>query len=272
MAQTHRSLKGYEVCVHTCVPDGCISRGTHTILWKREGHSCRKHACKRKVHPKCGTGVFADCPGRQFLGLQNHESGSRAPTESELAVVNEIPVLVHPFNESTSKTASHDDDDDSPMDCDFVPTFQYPSQPSSVRPFHIVFIPDPTLELKSKSAATNDLSFIHTQLSEMEYVSMKHLDGSVHSLSIIGKGIGPGRVPPRYRVCMQEWVGVFLFVWSSTRILTLNLFTAVYDDPPGSMARSSRRKQALHRLLHDLGNILQRYNGSGHTQERHSHA
>jgi hypothetical protein len=242
MAQTHRSLKGYEVCVHTCVPDGCVSRGTHTILWRREGHSCRKHACKQKVHPKCGTGVFADCPGRQFLGLQNHESGSRAPTESELAAVNEIPVLVHPFNESTSKLASHDDDDDSPMDSDLDPTFrydfQYPSQPSSVRPFHIVFIPDPTLELKSKSAAINDLAFIHTQLSETEYASMKHLDGSVHSLSIIGKAVGPGRVPPKYRVCMQEWVSVlFSFrVVFYQDINTQTLFTAVYDDPPWSMA------------------------------------
>jgi hypothetical protein len=133
-------------------------------------------------------------------------------------------------------------DDDSPMDSDLDPTFrydfQYPSQPSSVRPFHIVFIPDPTLELKSKSAAINDLAFIHTQLSETEYASMKHLDGSVHSLSIIGKAVGPGRVPPKYRVCMQEWVSVlFSFrVVFYQDINTQTLFTAVYDDPPWSMA------------------------------------
>ena len=231
----HRPLKGYEVCVHTCVPKGCPSQATQTILWRREGHSCRKHACKATLHPHCGVGENAGCPGLQCLGSKSHEFGSRPPTDAELTVVNDIPVLVHP-GDSTSKPVGSRDDSPVDLERDMAGSiaFKYPSQPSFVRPFQLIFIPDPTLELKSKAAAINDLAFVHTYLTEPEHTSMKHLEGSIHSMGIATKVSGRG--PPKYKVCMQEWVGVDFSLGYLANIDTQIMSTVVYDDFIWSLA------------------------------------
>ena len=153
--------------------------------------------------------------------------------------MNDITVLVHPHNDMASKPAGSRDD--SPVDPDCDPTiafrFQYPSQPSSIRPFHIVFIPDPNLELKNKSAAMNDLAFIHTHLSESEHASMQHLEGSVHSITVVSKIPGSGRGPPKYKVCMQEWVSFVSFSQNfppeSSR--SIRIFPAVSNDDAESL-------------------------------------
>ena len=163
------------------------------------------------------------------MGLRSHEFGSRPPTDSELTLVNDIPVLMHP-GDSTSKPAGFRDH--SPADVERDPAtsfaFRYPSQPSSIRPFHLVFIPDPTLELKSKAAALNDLAFVVTYLNEMEHASMKHLEGSIHSIGVTSKNSGQG--PPKFKVCMQEWVGINLSVDYLSNIKAQITPTVIYDD------------------------------------------
>jgi len=67
----------------------------------------------------------------------------------------------------------------------------------SLRPFKIIFIPDPTLVIKLKSVATNDLAFIRAHIDEEEYNTIEHLTGSVHYIS---------KTKGKYNVVMQEWV------------------------------------------------------------------
>ena len=71
-SSTKWQRKGFEVCIHTCNPDGCgcQSPSTGTPFWLREGNSCLCHARAMGRHPTCGT----DCPGHhtnQVEGRRN---------------------------------------------------------------------------------------------------------------------------------------------------------------------------------------------------------
>jgi hypothetical protein len=202
----HRILKGYEVCVHECVQSGCVSPKTQTLLWKREGHACRRHACLASMHPKCSE--YQNCPGAQYLGFNTHAQAARPPTEIELTLVKDIPILLTPGSAMQSDQLDNKDDIRSNFSVSF--NFMNVQQPQ-IRPFDIIFIPDPTLELNNKSKAANDLAFIQTTLSEYEYNAVKHLEGSVHALSAGATctwSVPTSRSKARgsYKVCVQEWV------------------------------------------------------------------
>ena len=94
-------------------------------------------------------------------------------------------------------------------------TFRYPLQESTIHAFDIIFIPDPRLQLVNKQKAMNDLAFIQMTITDQEYNMVKHLEGSMHSMGVVAGHPGSntltmrskaGQGPPKYRVCMQEWV------------------------------------------------------------------
>jgi hypothetical protein len=185
----HRALKGYEVCIHTCAENGCVSPKTSTILWKREGHACWRHGCSSNLHPSCHSG----CPGAEFLEKRRDAGVAREPTAEEEILAGIVTVNLQVEN---------------------VRKFERPTPtgtPRSItpehRPLRIVFVPDPNLELRSKTAAISDLSFVQQVLDESEYASMKHLEGSIHVISVTGQGskknVNKSLI---YRVAMQEWV------------------------------------------------------------------
>lgn len=206
---SHRALKGYEVCIHECVPSGCISAKTQTLLWNREGHACRRHACLESMHPNCGQ--YPGCPGKPYLGRSSHAQATRQPTEIELTLINDIPVLLRPGD--AMDLDQQDDKEDPRRDFGVSSNLiSYPYQ-STFRPFSVIFIPDPTLELHNKSKALHDLAYIQTTLTEYEYNAVKHLEGSVHPLSSgairgwpSGSRYKTGSGSSGYRVCIQEWV------------------------------------------------------------------
>lgn len=206
---SRRTLKGYEVCIHECVPSGCISAKTQTLLWNREGHSCRKHACLASMHPKCGE--YPNCPGAQYLGRTSHPQATRPPTEMELTLTNDIPVLLRPGD--IMDIDPQDVKEDTRKDFGVSLTMINSPRQSPFRPFSVIFIPDPTLELQNKSKALHDLAYIQTTLTEYEYNAVKHLEGSVHPLSsgavrtwTSAPRYKSGSGSPGYRVCIQEWV------------------------------------------------------------------
>jgi len=198
----HRSLKGYEVCVHTCVDPMCSSMKTGTILWNREGHSCRKHACLASVHPECNT----DCPGNRFLGYSSHADAARPPTDMELLLyTNDIVVQTHPSLINSDQDISEKRYMD---DLGITTKFSQPTKRFDSRTIDIIFIPDPTLELNNKSKALCDLAFVQTNISDSEFMAVKHLDGSVHCLGMLSarSSSSQGRQGLGYKVCIQEWV------------------------------------------------------------------
>jgi hypothetical protein len=67
--------------------------------------------------------------------------------------------------------------------------------------FEIIFVPDPT-RTTTPALASADLAFIKTIITSQEYMSMKHLTGSVHYISSSGSVHGS----MNYTVYMQEWV------------------------------------------------------------------
>jgi len=169
----HRSLKGYEVCVHTCVDPMCSSMKTGTILWNREGHSCRKHACLASVHPECNT----DCPEIDFLATQAMLM-LQAPTDMECYFTPIYCVQTHP-------SLINSDQDISRKDIWMIsgsPPNSANTKRFDSRTMDIIFIPDPTLELNNKSKALCDLHLCQTTFQIRNSMAVKHLDGSVHCL------------------------------------------------------------------------------------------
>src|SRR5882762_4774722 len=71
------------------------------------------------------------------------------------------------------------------------------------RHFKIIYIPDAAMRIRSKEKAQNNLGFIPTVLSELEYEPLKHLVGSIH---VISKCRARHSNIVSFRVVMQEWV------------------------------------------------------------------
>jgi len=63
-------------------------------------------------------------------------------------------------------------------------------------------------ELNNKSKALCDLAFVQTNISDSEFMAVKHLDGSVHCLGMLSarSSSSQGRQELGYKVCIQEWV------------------------------------------------------------------
>jgi len=201
----HRPTRGYEMCVHTCPERDCISRKTHKILWLKEGHAVRKHACSRIKHPRCGDGKYADCSGWQCLNNKPSSAGGRDATNEELSLYLGIEIGPHAFKEESMEV------EDGVVDrftIDFTPTMA--PGPSTSNPrvevhrrFKIAYIPDAAMRIHSKEKAQNDLGFIPAILSESEYEPLKNLVGSIH---VISKCKARHSDIVSFKVVMQEWV------------------------------------------------------------------
>ena len=73
--------------------------------------------------------------------------------------------------------------------------------------FHIIYIPDATMRIVSKEKAQNDLGFIPTLLSKLEYEPLKDLKSSIY---VILKAKAKHSNAIRLKVIMQECVSIFL--------------------------------------------------------------
>jgi hypothetical protein len=177
----HRITNGYEICTHICTGGTCTSKKTNTILWHKEGHAARKHVCSKKMHPKCGIGVFADCPGRLCIeGKGPPGAGVQDATDEELYHYLGIRF-------------------DTPM-AEVPKVDTHPS-------FKLIYIPDAAMRIYSKEKAQNDLGFIPTVLSESEYEPLRQLKGSIH---VISKGKAKNSNITNLKVVMQEWVSTYI--------------------------------------------------------------
>jgi hypothetical protein len=99
----------------------------------------------------------------------------------------------------TSLSSAIDLDDNSPQGKQYLPIPSLTQGEKSY--FKIIYVPDPTRATTSASASA-DLAFIKTTITSQEYMSMKHLTGSVHYISRSGSNPDSRK----YTVLMQEWV------------------------------------------------------------------
>lgn len=187
----HRITNGYEICTHTCVAGGCISRKTNTALWYKEGHSVRRHAANRNMHASCGGGKFKDCPGRRLLGKKVSSAGGRDATDEEVSYYMGMTFSTPDPGEQEVDVGV--DNGDSSMMAD--------------RLFKLIYIPDAAMRILSKEKALNDLGFMPTMLSESEYEHLQHLTGSIHMVS---KCKYKNTNAMGFKVIMQEWVSIFV--------------------------------------------------------------
>ena len=200
----HRKTAGYEVCRHTCVLGGCFNRTTKTILWFKEGHSCRRHTCSAEMHPNCGKGEHKDCPALNSLAKTVDEDGVREPTTEELddnridfPSAMEVDAPAEPERQAVASVASVEREESIPLN------FSYPLAGPHVRPLTIIYVPDAATRVMNKATTLNDLAFIKTIITEHEYRSMESLEGSIHFLNCMK---GRPEETAMYRVIMQEWV------------------------------------------------------------------
>ena len=61
---------GFEVCNHTCKAT-CINKGSHSIIWAKEGNSCVRHARRMDLHPGCQD----PCPASAGIFVRNTNPG-----------------------------------------------------------------------------------------------------------------------------------------------------------------------------------------------------
>jgi hypothetical protein len=196
----HRITNGYEVCIHTCTGLTCVSRKTKTILWNKEGHAVRKHAANKNMHPQCGRGFFSNCPGRECLGQTKILSfGGRDATEEEVALY--IGVGIDTPRVDTDMT---DEYGTPPM---VLGPSTGDSHTTADRHFKLIYIPDAAMRIYSKEKALNDLGFIPTVLSELEYEPLQHLNGSIH---VVSKFKARNSNIWSMKVVMQEWVSALM--------------------------------------------------------------
>ena len=200
----HRPTNGYEICAHTCTQEPCISQKTNTIIWNKEGHSVRRHACSRRKHPRCRDG---HCPAWRCLGKKASRSGGRDATDEEVALHLGIVIGPHIPKVEVPQMEVEDGVIDRTT-INYTPTMAPgPStgnlQMAVNRRFKIIYIPDAAMRIRSKEKAQNDLGFIPTVLSELEYKPLKHLVGSIH---VISKCRARHSNIVSFRVVMQEWV------------------------------------------------------------------
>ncbi|KIK78106.1 hypothetical protein PAXRUDRAFT_28688 [Paxillus rubicundulus Ve08.2h10] len=54
-----KAMRGFEICAHTCVENGCKSMATNTVLWRKEGGACVKHVGPQQ---RTGRGTIVPTP------------------------------------------------------------------------------------------------------------------------------------------------------------------------------------------------------------------
>ena len=196
----HRITNRYKVYIHTCTGLTCVSRKTKTILWYKEGHAVCKHAANKNMHPQCGCRFFSNCPGRECLGQTKMlYFRGRDAIEEEIALYLGVGI-------------------DTPrVDIDMQDEYCTPpmvlgpstgdAHTTADRRFTLIYIPDISMRIYSKDKALNDLGFIPTVLSELEYEPLQHLKGSIH---VVSKFKARNSNIWSMKVIMQEWVSALM--------------------------------------------------------------
>jgi hypothetical protein len=195
----------YEVCIHNCQERMCKPRGSSSIIWKKEGNSCKRHAMNRNVHIGC-TEI---CPGFAFMNNPHgRHAWSRPPTDDELRAEGQSRSMdiemSDPHHSSTRDSATPPTRESSVIDIglsDF-PTDVGSSINFTKNVFRIIYVPDPTRAV-GEMQAQHDLAFVKTPVSLDEYNIIRPLGDCVHRISS-----GFSRVMGNYEVVvrMQEWV------------------------------------------------------------------
>jgi hypothetical protein len=179
---------GYELCAHTCPDRFCESPTTNTIFWKKEGSSCQRHAGSALRHPRCA--AYGLCEQAVCLGRTQSENkqGVRGPiSKAEFAI---LAKLLNPNAPSPTPSRSP-----SPI---IVDEERIKLQPTA-RILHVLFIPDPTTKIMSKSSACNDLAYVTTAITTEQRDFVSNLQGYIHILKNSNNQV---------LVCMQEWVNL----------------------------------------------------------------
>ena len=189
-------INQFAICTHTCVKNGCLNGTTNSILWNRNTAAYR-HACARRPHLDCNE----DCPAFDFLGMGANINAVRLPSEEEYQEFLQRPIIVSDsmdIDEENRRSYSPASTTTQNVEISYLLSGAESNVPiTDIRPFKIIFIPDPTLAIKQKSVATNDLAFVRAHIDEDEYNAIEHLTGSVHYIR---------KTKSKYNVVMQEWV------------------------------------------------------------------
>jgi hypothetical protein len=151
------------------------------------------------MHPQCARGLFTDCPGRECLGQTKPlASGGRDATDEEVALYIGVGFDAPRVNTEMK------DDNYPPME---LGPSTGDSHTTADRRFKLIYIPDASMRIYSKEKAQNDLGFIPTVLSELEYEPLQHLTGSIH---VVSKFKARNSNMSSVKVVMQEWVSAFV--------------------------------------------------------------
>jgi hypothetical protein len=119
----------------------------------------------------------AACKGYAGLTGTYTPNGSRAPTDAELRLVMKIQGSGPPLGDSPVESSTSQ----------FATTNTMELQ-QNLRPFKILFVPDPMRALSNRTRAENDLSFVRTMLSSDEFNQVLHLEGSILKLNSMKQG------------------------------------------------------------------------------------
>ncbi|KAI9567211.1 hypothetical protein HD554DRAFT_1008650 [Boletus coccyginus] len=245
-ARLHRSLVGYEVCIHIC---GCKRRRA-SPLWPREGGSCSRHSQNQRNHPRCNS----TCPGYSAGDTNaSRTSRTRDPTRQEVIdylspdeAKVELQRLwlaplqpIEPHDQATSgpmqntdpeadvimkdgETVVEDSEDeiqvevqlrqltpDDPLAISKSLSVSghecYPAVASEIHALQILYVPDPTHELK-RSDAEKDLGWTLRYITFEQFDAIKNLSGFVYKHSQNRKGV---------RMLVTEWLWMLLRMDSS---------------------------------------------------------
>jgi hypothetical protein len=82
MVKTARRVQaGYVKCIHNCTPvdKPCLSR-SKSLLWKKSGNSCNRHARNESIHSEC----TEECPGFDVLQGQPSAAATINATREEV--------------------------------------------------------------------------------------------------------------------------------------------------------------------------------------------
>jgi hypothetical protein len=222
---SRRQLAGFECCNHICM--ACTSPPTGMNLWKREGHSARRHSASQAKHPKChptcpgwSTGpatkedmlayqglALVEADGLAFDGgaVENNEGEIDRTQEDEPELMDVDMDQPRQSIDHASSTGSSSTMGTSTGTSSTEITLPDPMERplyhqvgSMFETLSILFIPDPT-RYTSSSRAKDDLSWGTVSVTEEEAKAISELHGTAWHVKSKLRG---GNI----RVDMQEWV------------------------------------------------------------------
>lgn len=164
----------YVICKHTC--SNCVNRNTKSILWPSGHNTAQRHACNPGPHKSCTRA----CPGNKYLSSGTTEPNGSAVRDATQDDIDKHLHTLTPFDNASPAPTSIPDDI------------------SSFRKIEILYVADPVLAETNLHRARKDLGFISTNISQEEWLLIKHMEGHVHRINPEAK--------QDVKVVIQEWV------------------------------------------------------------------